>query len=370
MHEATALFVLPRSLSRPTAMRPGVGACAVLVTLLAAFAIAPAAAPAGVIRHDRDPQAYLNLAADPAYASVGRIEETVGRRPGYTGSGTLVAPQWVLTAAHVIEEADTASFVLGDRTYTATSWVQHPKYTGDLVKGFDLALVRLAEPVEGVAPARLYGGKREMGAVGAFLGFGRTGDGRVGDTSYDELKRGGMNSIDGIVKNGKKGLPLFVNKLPKTARTFAVDFDNPTNAADSALGDSAPLDLEYLIARGDSGGPVFIDRGEGPVLAGIHSFAEIPDGRDDSDYGDVTGHTRVSTFAKWIERTLKENDASVAIQNEANLRRNGLPRMLEPTGAALLAGGDAALVPEPSTFALLLPALALLARRRRRPTRA
>ena len=68
-----------------------------------------------------------------------------------------------------------------------------------------------------------------------------------------------------------------------------------------------PTDLEYLISVGDSGGGAFADLGEGQVLIGVHSFAEIPDGKDDSDYGDVTGHVRVSSFAKWVNKMIRRD---------------------------------------------------------------
>ena len=87
-------------------------------------------------------------------------------------------------------------------------------------------------------------------------------------------------------------------------RIFLSDFDNPGNPSDNAYGSSTPLDLEYLIAPGDSGGGVFIDFGSGPLLAGIHSFGAAWDGLVDSDYGDASGHTRVSVFNSWIDSIL------------------------------------------------------------------
>lgn len=325
---------------------------------------------AGIIRHDRTPQAYVDLGASPAYAPVGLVEESIGNRAGFTGSGTLIAPNWVLTAAHVVEDADSVSFNINSTAHAARDWFPHPKWNGDLVRGYDLALVRLAEPITDIEPAKLYGGRREFNATATFVGFGRTGDGRAGDTSFDGVKRAGTNVIDGFVKSGKGGRPIYTSKLARANRTFAVDFDNPSNEADSVLGSAVPIDMEFLIAKGDSGGAVFLDfdDGVGAVLAGIHSFAEIPDGVDDSDYGDVTGHTRVSSFVRWIQKTLRDGGAAPTIARDPPLYR-GLPRLLEPSGA--LAAGtatDVSLVPEPSGLIALLPAGLLLARRRRRAT--
>ena len=96
------------------------------------------------------------------------------------GTATLIAPNYVVTAAHVIKneyqdnpQAENWKFVLyydfGDATtsnvYQVESFVIHPAWTsrqttsntlgdGDEL-GVDLALVRLARPVTGVYPARL-----------------------------------------------------------------------------------------------------------------------------------------------------------------------------------------------------------------------
>ena len=312
---------------------------------------------AGTIRHDRDPQLYLDLGASPGYASVGSFDISKFQ-PGYKASGTLVGDHWVLTAAHPLDGATSAQFTVGGRTYTMSESIRHPKWDGAYRRGFDLALVKLTEAVTDVAPARLYTGRRERGAVATFVGFGYTGDGLRGHVDYDGLKRAGQNVIDGTL--GPEQWPLdatFRDKLPRKARTFVVDFDSPTNPADSVTGDPAPVDLEYLISPGDSGGGAFLDFGDGPLLAGVHSFAEVPDRLDNSDYGDVTGHVRVSAFAKWIRKTMRREDRldELALRRELRLAGNG--RMIEPEPGTS--------VPEPVSLA----AFALAAIAMRRPAR-
>jgi hypothetical protein len=147
---------------------------------------------------------------------------------------------------------------------------------------------------------------------------------------------------------------------------FVVDFDNPASAGDSVLGGPQPLDLEYLISVGDSGGGAFADLGAGSVLIGVHSFAEIPDGKDDSDYGDVTGHVRVSSFAKWVNKLIRR-DALATAQLQRRLGApdgGGLGRLLTPEQSAAF---PAAAVPEPGALGVLAIASALLLRRRPRP---
>jgi len=320
-----------------------------LVFICVAAVLVAAALPASAItiRNDRKQQLYLDLGALPQYASVGRIDEkTAGS--AYIGSGTLIDQDWVLTAAHMVDDATALTFTIGGNTYAAAKdqWFFYPSWTGDLLAGYDIGLVKLETPVTTVAPAVRYTGSAEFGTVGTMVGFGMTGTGKTGAKTFDGQKRGGQNMIDS-----------YVGKLATAARILLVDFDSGKKN-DNRYGLAAPLNLEGLIAPGDSGGGLFIGDGAAARLAGVTSFIGAFDGRTDSDYGDVGGFTRVSAFNSWIDSYVPSwiNDTISTISS-----RLGAPLAELSLGA----DGAVAVIPEPASLALLVLGLGAIAARRR-----
>ena len=327
-------------------------------------------ARAGTIRADRPDEDYVSLAASASYAAAGKIEVT-GDIPGFIGSGTLVGSSWVLTAAHLLEGANHATFQVGGNTYTADGWIAHPGWKGDARKGNDLALMRLSSPVTNIAPVGLYRTKDEFGQTGVFIGNGRTGTGDSGAITYDAVPRAGTNTIDGMSVGKKK---VYTTKLTKSAKIFIVDFDDPLQPGKNVVGSAEPTDLEFLIAQGDSGGAVFLPGPSGqPLIAGIHSYGEAPVGLDDSGYGDVTGHTRVSSYAKWIDKQIKRDRPTfLALPGQApdpidrSLSMADLGLGSSTDYAAALAPSPGGSLPEPTAAATLLLTAAACSLRRRR----
>ena len=253
--------------------------------------------PASTIRHDR---------LDSSYTALGALFPATGRVtwPGFIASGNFIGNfggfGWVLTAGHVVDDGTPPGqfdFFVNSTNYDGAEIFLAPSYTNfeeSVAKGDDIALLRLATEVIGLTAANLYSGTDEVGEVGTHVGFGRTGTGLTGDTGGPGTKRGANNTIDGL------GSDFFVD----VGDQLLDDFDNPNDTDDSVFGSNTPLELEGLIAPGDSGGGWYVDFGFGHELVGVHSFTATDDGSTDSDYGDISGSTRVSSHLSWIESTI------------------------------------------------------------------
>jgi hypothetical protein len=311
---------------------------AVALVLVTAVWLHPAA-QAVTIRSDRSDSQYLALGTN--YPSVGRIDGMTAKY-NFLASGTLIASDWVLTAAHVVDQTTSLTFQIGGKSYAADQMIANPGWTGDLWAGYDIAMVHLNGKVPDITPAKLYDGSAEAGKVGTAVGYGMTGTGNTGAKKLDYNKRGAQNSIDLLSNNG---------------RLLFSDFDSPRfNFWSNSMGSSKPLDLEGLIAPGDSGGGVFIDEGNGPELAGVNSFVGSWHHRVDSSYGDMSGHTRVSYFTDWIDSVLNGTANTSALRSTNAWY--GATAVVDPLP-----------VPEPGTLALLASGavvLLLAARRLRR----
>lgn len=254
--------------------------------ILALMAAGQMTAQAGVIRHDRADSLYTSLAASAEYSGVGDMIINGNTRC----SGTAISSTWILTAAHCVDgPISSLTFTVGSSTYTGIDQIVHENWTTDLTTGWDIALVRVASAMSGITIASLYTGSDELGRIGTNVGFGKTGTGLTGSTLSSGTKRAGDNMID------VTGLTI-----GWSSNLLFQDFDNPLAAGDSFFGLSSPLDMEYLIAPGDSGGGLFIDVGGTRYLAGVHSLIAWADASGNSDYGDLAGSTRVSSFVGWI----------------------------------------------------------------------
>jgi len=266
-------------------------------SVFALFVFCASSLHAGVIRSDVGDSNYTSLGASPAYTSAGKI--TFGNNTDWA-SGVLVAGDWMLTAAHVVRSnaiyntPSNVLFTVGGNTYTADQIILNPGYVSATPEnGNDIALVHLSSVVTNVLPAALYTGSSELGQIGTYVGFGKTGNGTTGiDVNSTAQLRGGTQAID-----------LTGNQYSSTwsSNILLSDFDSPTNPGYSSWGSSTPTPLEYLPADKDSGSGLFIDEGGVTYLAGIVAFALLNNDGVQFGYGDGVAATRVSSQVAWIQ---------------------------------------------------------------------
>jgi hypothetical protein len=253
---------------------------------------------AGARRDDRDDALYQSLALDPKFNSVGSVTWNFGLS---LGTGTLISPKWVLTAAHVVDSSSTrtfrygsSSFISGGLTVSSNLLLPHPGFSrSDILNGNDIGLMRLSSAISNITPANRFTGS-ELGNLATTVGFGQTGDGNSGANTLDGLKRAGTNVIDAF---GTTAYPEATSDS-----YWAVDFDNPAGTA-SVLGSAEATDREYCAGGGDSGGGSFIDVNGKNYVAGVTSFLDgsLGDGTDNGNYSDTFGSTRVTQFNTWID---------------------------------------------------------------------
>ncbi|ALS98232.1 trypsin-like serine protease [Lacimicrobium alkaliphilum] len=262
--------------------------------LLLTLLVVSLGASAIVIRQDVDDSNYRVQASEFS---------ALADMPG-EGHGVLVAPQWVVTAAHAITwQSEIKQITIAGISRDVERILIHPGYkapseklreqalaTWDwtlfrvlLSSSDDIALLKLTQPVTDVSPVAINRSNDEFGKIIKIIGKGATGNGVSGyefsSSHRTELRR------------------AFNNVTSADGRWLCYVFDKPADA----------LPLEGGSGNGDSGGPVLIQAEKGWLLAGLTSWSDLQStNRTPGRYGQISCNVRLSHYKDWIESVISE----------------------------------------------------------------
>lgn len=229
------------------------------------------------------------LAATPAGAMVGGAREVsaphvvtiVGSRGNFC-SGTLIAPDLVLSAAHCTAPRATYKIVDGDpkhpRLLDVRRLAAHPDFDAAAILAHrataDVALLQLAEPPHGRTPAPTGVPSRPLAAGNRFDVTG------IGVTVRGDGRSAGKTLTAALAATGQPG-------------TLQIRLVDPSSNGGAGLG----------ACTGDSGAPVSEDQGGRPVVVGVVSWSTGP--QLGAGCGGLAGVAPLTLYRDWMGQTAR-----------------------------------------------------------------
>jgi secreted trypsin-like serine protease len=314
--------------------------CTILVVLFASASIARAESNAGSSEPATGTKTSAIVGGDDVPA--GKWPDTVAvLGTSGTCTGTLIAPDVVLTAGHCADlepttvVANTTDYASGGVRVGVTRTVAYPKWEST----YDVAVVVLAKPITAVAPRRIgtsctYQQFRDSTMV-RIVGFGAT---NIDGTATSTKLREAMTAVTDPMCSAESGC----NKEVAPGGEFVA---GGTGNADSCFG--------------DSGGPVYLETERGPIVVGA-----VSRGVDNSASPCGSGgiYVRTDKIVQWIEETAGAEIAKDDCAGSDYAYEEPAPQAsgdLDGAGCSATRGSTGGL------FVLALAGLGLWSRRRR-----
>lgn len=261
-----------------------------------------------ITRHDKDDTDFIKLADKfEKYMCLLNLPDC---------EGTLIADQWVLSAAHcaisITEKFNNGRkhfVIINDVEIEVDKVIMYKEWEsvlqGDesifnnMASLNDIALLHLKTKPEGAMHAKLYVDEDEADKLVYIVGRGDKGDGLVGIKGNDGKQRAATNRIE-----------------TATGNWLTWTFDHP-NTQTKYL-----TEYEGISGPGDSGGPAFILKNDVVYLAGISAWQDRKGREKEGLYGVVENYTRVSQFKQWIHDEMAGTSTSSIAMSRVEVKPN------------------------------------------------